>query len=113
MPTMANSMQYSLQYTAEQGTGTILVLEYLYFLLQGKDGKHDVQVDLDLAVGEYQTSGTRESVLKLINEAFQEHGKNMELLCPILVQVAKEKKMYVWCLSEALHQWKHVVALEI
>ncbi|KAI6004570.1 hypothetical protein EDC04DRAFT_1015076 [Pisolithus marmoratus] len=93
MPTLSNSKEYSLQYTAEQGIGAILILEYLYFVLQVKDQRNDFQVALDLAVHVYQTSGTRDSVCKLINEAFQQHGEDVEILCPILLQVAKEKQM--------------------
>ncbi|KAI6000264.1 hypothetical protein EDC04DRAFT_1070728 [Pisolithus marmoratus] len=76
MPTLSNSMENSLQYTAEHGIGAILVLEYLYFLLQIKDQRNDL-----------------ESVHKIINEAFQDHGENVEILCLILLQVAKEKQM--------------------
>ncbi|KAI6020602.1 hypothetical protein EDC04DRAFT_395438 [Pisolithus marmoratus] len=72
MPTLSNSKKYSLQYTAEQSIGAILILEYFYFLLQVKDQRNDLQV---------------------INEAFQEHGDNVENLFPILFQVAKEKQM--------------------
>ncbi|KAI6002678.1 hypothetical protein EDC04DRAFT_1039011 [Pisolithus marmoratus] len=93
MPPLSDSVLYSMQYTAEQGIGTTLVLEYLYFLLQGKDGQIDVQAVLDLAVAAYQTSGIRESVCKLINEAIQQHGNDMENLSPIFVQIAKDKQM--------------------
>ncbi|KAI6013898.1 hypothetical protein EDC04DRAFT_680293 [Pisolithus marmoratus] len=93
MPTLSNSMQHSLQFTAEHGIGAILVLEYFYFLVQDKDARNDLQAALDLSVAEYQTSGTRESVCKHINEAFQAHGENVDILCPILLQVAKEKQM--------------------
>ncbi|KAI5980438.1 hypothetical protein EDC04DRAFT_79275 [Pisolithus marmoratus] len=93
MPTLSHSMKYSMQYTAEHGIGAILILEYLYFLLHVKDPRNDLQVALDLSVDEYQSSGTRESVCKLINGAFKEHGENVEILCPILLQIAKEKQM--------------------
>ncbi|KAI6035734.1 hypothetical protein EDC04DRAFT_2193876 [Pisolithus marmoratus] len=43
MPTLSYSMKYSMQYTAEHGIGAILVLEYLYFLLQVKDQRNDLQ----------------------------------------------------------------------
>ncbi|KAI5991981.1 hypothetical protein EDC04DRAFT_1328295 [Pisolithus marmoratus] len=58
-----------------------------------KDERNDVQVALDLAIAEYQTSGITESVCKLINEAFQQHGNNIQILPPILLQVAQEKQM--------------------
>ncbi|KAI6014634.1 hypothetical protein EDC04DRAFT_2608985 [Pisolithus marmoratus] len=86
MPPLSDSVLYSMQYTAEQGIGTVLVLEYLYFLLQAA---------LDFAIAAYQTSGIRESVCKLINEAIQHHGNDMENLSPIFVQIAKENQMLI------------------
>ncbi|KIK22271.1 hypothetical protein PISMIDRAFT_680487, partial [Pisolithus microcarpus 441] len=54
MPTMSSSVQYSMQYYAEHGLGSILVFEYLYFLLQVQDGRNNIQECLNLAVKEYQ-----------------------------------------------------------
>ncbi|KAI6038359.1 hypothetical protein EDC04DRAFT_1995361 [Pisolithus marmoratus] len=87
MPALSPSIQYSMQYTAEQG------IEYMYFLLQATDGKQDWQAYLDVAAEEYENSGTRASVCKLIKAAFQEHDANLDILCPIFVQVAKENQM--------------------
>ncbi|KAI6041132.1 hypothetical protein EDC04DRAFT_1330346 [Pisolithus marmoratus] len=77
MPTLSNSKPYSLKYTAEQGIGVILVLEYLYFCCRQKLDKMTC----------------RSSVSKLVTKAVQEYGENVEILCPILVDVAKAHQM--------------------
>ncbi|KAI6025421.1 hypothetical protein EDC04DRAFT_239102 [Pisolithus marmoratus] len=73
--------------------GAVLVFEYLYFSLQGKEDGHDLQEDLTLAVKKYETSGVHANVQKHINAAFQEHGEDVEILCPILVDIAKQNQM--------------------
>ncbi|KAI5999100.1 hypothetical protein EDD15DRAFT_2363126 [Pisolithus albus] len=87
-------MEYSRQYIAENGIGAILVFEYLYFLLQVKDGRNDLQEDLNFAVDEYKSSGIQAKVNKLIQEAFQSYGDNVEILCPILVKIAQQNQLY-------------------
>ncbi|KIK17669.1 hypothetical protein PISMIDRAFT_685004 [Pisolithus microcarpus 441] len=93
IPTFSTSMQYSAQNIAENGIGAILVFEYLYFLLQVKQGRNDIQKDLNLAVKKYESSGIQATVNKLIQEAFQNHGDNVEIICPILVKIAKENQL--------------------
>ncbi|KAI6039120.1 hypothetical protein EDC04DRAFT_1805054 [Pisolithus marmoratus] len=89
MPALSPSMKISMQYTAEQGIGATLVLEYFYFLyrqpMKQTIGRHV----LDLAAKEYQTSGTQASVCKLIGKAFHEHDADRDLLCPILWRLQK------------------------
>ncbi|KIK21549.1 hypothetical protein PISMIDRAFT_681244, partial [Pisolithus microcarpus 441] len=54
MPTLSSSVLYSMQYFAEHGLGSLLVLEYLYFLFQVQDRRNNMQESLTLAVKEYQ-----------------------------------------------------------
>ncbi|KAI6103440.1 hypothetical protein F5141DRAFT_1065254 [Pisolithus sp. B1] len=89
IPTFSSSMQYSRQSIAENGIGVILVLEYLYFLLQVKTGKPDIQKDLNLAVEKYKSSGIHAKVNVLIQAAFEKHGDDTEILCPTLVEIAQ------------------------
>ncbi|KIK13873.1 hypothetical protein PISMIDRAFT_688366 [Pisolithus microcarpus 441] len=93
MPTLSSSMQYSRQYYAEHGLGSILVFEYLYFLLQVPDGRNNMQDCLTLAVKEYQGSGIHTKVNESIQKAFEKCGDNMDALCPILVHIAKENQL--------------------
>ncbi|KAI6016055.1 hypothetical protein PISMIDRAFT_689537, partial [Pisolithus microcarpus 441] len=93
IPTFSTSMQYSAQNIAQNGIGAILVFEYLYFLLQVKPGRNDLQEDLNLAGEEYQSSGIQAKVNKLIQEAFQNHDDNVEVLCPILVKIAQGNQL--------------------
>jgi len=57
----------------KQFKGCILVFEYSYFLLQ-KNG--DASNTLDLAVKEYQTSGTQATVVNALQRAIKEHSNN-------------------------------------
>ncbi|KAI6011024.1 hypothetical protein BKA83DRAFT_4396980 [Pisolithus microcarpus] len=100
IPTFSTSKQYSRQYIAENGIGAILVFEYLYFLLQVTAGRKDIQEDLNLAAQEYQSSCIHANVNKLIQEAFQSHSDNVEVLCPILVKIAHQNR-----LSKMLNGW--------
>ncbi|KAI6140828.1 hypothetical protein BKA82DRAFT_4362745 [Pisolithus tinctorius] len=93
MPTLAISPQPSMQFIAEHGIGSVLVFEYLYFLLQANKLNSDLQTDLNLAVTTYQTSGLQATVAKLITAAFQQHGEDVEALTPILAGIAKENQM--------------------
>ncbi|KIK12501.1 hypothetical protein PISMIDRAFT_689417 [Pisolithus microcarpus 441] len=93
IPTFSTSKQYSRQYIAENGIGAILVFEYLYFLLQVTAGRKDIQEDLNLAAQEYQSSCIHANVNKLIQEAFQSHSDNVEVLCPILVKIAHQNRL--------------------
>ncbi|KAI6113457.1 hypothetical protein EDD16DRAFT_1897089 [Pisolithus croceorrhizus] len=82
-----------MQPIAEHGVGSILVFEYLYFLLQAKNSRDDLQEDLTSAVEKYQSSGTHAKVSKLIKEAFEKCGENVGTLCPILVSIAKDNQL--------------------
>ncbi|KAI6102598.1 hypothetical protein EDD16DRAFT_346556 [Pisolithus croceorrhizus] len=93
MPTFSNSIPHSMQSIAENGIGAILVFEYLYFLLQEKAGGNDLQEDLNFIVEKYQSSGIQAKVNKLIQEAFKVHGNNVEILCPILVDIALQNQL--------------------
>ncbi|KAI6138111.1 hypothetical protein BKA82DRAFT_1004639, partial [Pisolithus tinctorius] len=93
IPHLSLSKKSSMKYIAQHGIGAILVFEYLYFLLQDKAREGDLQDNLTQAVKQYQTSGVHDNVNKLIDRAFQEHGEDVEVLCPILVDIAKENQM--------------------
>ncbi|KAI6026843.1 hypothetical protein BKA83DRAFT_3171854 [Pisolithus microcarpus] len=93
IPTFSTTMQYSKQCIAENGIGAILVFEYLYFLMQVKDERNDLQEDMNLAVEEYKSSGIHAKVNKLIQEAFQNHDDDVEILCPILVKIAQQNQL--------------------
>ncbi|KAI5980607.1 hypothetical protein EDC04DRAFT_3100469 [Pisolithus marmoratus] len=73
--------------------GSILVFEYLYFLLQASPDEQNVEKHFNMAVKEYQMSGVQTKVMALVAAAVQEHGEDVEVLCPILVDVAKENQM--------------------
>ncbi|KAI6029242.1 hypothetical protein PISMIDRAFT_683379 [Pisolithus microcarpus 441] len=93
MPMLSTSTQYSMQYIAEHGIGSVLVFEYLYFLLQFKNGSNHIQEDLTLAVEEYQRSGVHAKVNKLIQAAFAKHGQDVKTLCHILLEIARENQL--------------------
>ncbi|KIN93614.1 hypothetical protein M404DRAFT_487612 [Pisolithus tinctorius Marx 270] len=94
MPTLSPSLRSPMKYVVEHGIGSIIVFEYLYFLLQVNQAhQDDVAKHLTMAVKEYQVSGVQAKVLALIAAAFQEHGENVEVLCPILLGIAKENHM--------------------
>ncbi|KIO12043.1 hypothetical protein M404DRAFT_994085, partial [Pisolithus tinctorius Marx 270] len=93
MPTLSTSKKYSMKFVVEHGIGCTLVFEYLYFLLQARQGRSHFQADLTVAVTEYQTSGVQANVNQHIEAAFQEYGEDVEILCPILVDIARENQM--------------------
>ncbi|KAI6094326.1 hypothetical protein F5141DRAFT_1173446 [Pisolithus sp. B1] len=74
-------------------SGSILVFEYLYFLLQARNAQDGLQEHLTLAVEKYQSSCVHAKVNILIEEAFQKYGEDVETLCPILVHIAKENQL--------------------
>lgn len=82
-----------MKFIIEHSIGAILVFEYLYFLLQRKGDKHAFQEDLNLAVKTYEASGVCANVHQHISAAFQEHGQDVEHLCPILVHIVTENQM--------------------
>ncbi|KAI6106801.1 hypothetical protein EDD16DRAFT_1626511 [Pisolithus croceorrhizus] len=73
--------------------GAILVLEYLYFLLQLQNGSDSIQESLALAVKEYQSSGIHAKVNESIQRAFEEYGDNVDNLCPVFVHIVKENQL--------------------
>ncbi|KAI6137511.1 hypothetical protein EDD17DRAFT_447191 [Pisolithus thermaeus] len=73
--------------------GTILVFEFLYFLLQVQGGWDNLQESLTLAVKEYQSSGIHAKVNESIQKAFEKYGDNVDNLCPVLVHIAKENQL--------------------
>lgn len=78
----------------EQGIGSLIVFEYLYFLLQvNQANQDDVEKHFTVAVQEYLVSGVQAKVIALIAAVFQEHGENVGALCPKLVEIAQENKM--------------------
>lgn len=91
MPILSISMPPEMKSLVEHGIGSIIVFEYLYFLLQVKN--RDEQRSLTLAAEEYQKSGRQHIVCKQIEAVFQEHGENVKILCPILVDIAKQNQM--------------------
>ncbi|KAI6101860.1 hypothetical protein F5141DRAFT_1065820 [Pisolithus sp. B1] len=58
-----------------------------------KNRRNDIQEELNSAVREYQSTGVHAKVNKFIQEAFQKYGEDMEVLCPILVDIAKENQI--------------------
>jgi len=65
--------------------GCILIFEYSYFLLQ-QNG--DASSTLDLAVKEYQTSGTQATVLNALQHAIKEHSNhNYDALMQVTVDI--------------------------
>lgn len=93
MPMLSASMTSSMKFVVEHGIGCLLVFEYLHFLFQGKNGTRYLEEDLAVAVRAYQISGVQANVHQLIEAAFQEHGEDVENLCPILVDVARKNQM--------------------
>ncbi|KAI6152703.1 hypothetical protein EDD17DRAFT_1635520, partial [Pisolithus thermaeus] len=93
LPTLSTSMQYSRQYIAEHGLGTILVFEYSYFLSQEQNRRHTFRESLTLAVKEYQSSGIYAKVNESIQRAFEKYGDKVDNLCAVLVHLAKENQL--------------------
>ncbi|KAI6022295.1 hypothetical protein BKA83DRAFT_4126019 [Pisolithus microcarpus] len=87
MPTLSSSMQYSMQYYAEHA----LDGETWLMIVQG--GRNNFQECLNLAVKEYETSGIHTKVDELIQKAFENHGKNVDDLCPHLVHIVQEYQL--------------------
>ncbi|KAI6009225.1 hypothetical protein EDC04DRAFT_860841 [Pisolithus marmoratus] len=79
-------------HVVEQGIGCILVFEYSYFLMEVED-EQNVQRSITAAVKHYQASGTQSNVMKLIHKAFEDHGEDVETLCPILVDIVKDNQI--------------------
>ena len=81
--------------------GCILIFEYSYFLLQ-QNG--DASNTLDLAVKEYQTSGTQATVLNALQHAIKEHSNNnYDALMQVTVDIIVNNCMCKWSFS-GLHK---------
>jgi len=81
--------------------GCILIFEYSYFLLQ-KNG--DASNTLDLAVKEYQTSGTQAIVLNALQHAIKEHSNDhYNALMRVTIDIIVNNCMCKWFFS-ALHK---------
>ncbi|KAI6118952.1 hypothetical protein EDD16DRAFT_1895783 [Pisolithus croceorrhizus] len=94
MPTLSPSFDIPMEYIAKQGIGSVIVFEYLYFLLQVNEAnQHDVATHFTMAIKKYHISGVQAKVIALIATAFQEHGEDVEILCTNLVDIAKEHQM--------------------
>jgi len=74
----------------KQFKGCILVFEYSYFLLQ-KNG--DARNTLDLAVKEYQSSGTQATVFNALQRAIKEHGNNCDILMEVIIDIILNNRM--------------------
>jgi len=64
--------------------GCILVFEYTYFLLQ-QNG--DNRNDLNLAVKEYERSGTQAAILNALQHVIQQHGDDHDALASAITEI--------------------------
>jgi len=65
--------------------GCILIFEYSYFLLQKN---RDASNTLDLAVKEYQSSGTQATVLNALQHAIKENSNgHYDVLMQVIVDI--------------------------
>ena len=77
--------QISFSYVLpKQFKGCILVFEYSYFLLQ-QNG--DTMNTLDLAVEEYESSGTQAIVLSALQHAINEHSNDYDVLMQAIIDI--------------------------
>ncbi|KIM58397.1 hypothetical protein SCLCIDRAFT_1218771, partial [Scleroderma citrinum Foug A] len=72
------------------GAGCILVFEYSYFLLQ-QNG--DTSNALDLAVKEYQSSGTQATVLTALQHAINEYSNDYGVLMQAIIDIIVDNRM--------------------
>ncbi|KAL4073035.1 hypothetical protein V8B97DRAFT_1956512 [Scleroderma yunnanense] len=89
LPTMCPSLS-SMDMLILHGVGCILVFEYSYFLMQNNGQAKDA---FNLAVKEYQKSGTQSAVLKALQHAIQEHGNNCATLQKVIIDIILENCM--------------------
>ena len=71
--------------------GCILVFEYCYFLLQ-KDGVHANNA-IDLALQEYQKSGTQATVCGALQHAMNVHGHDCDALLDTIIEIILTNRM--------------------
>ena len=74
----------------KQFKGCILVFEYSYFLLQ-QNG--DTSNALDLAVKEYQSSGTQATVLTALQHAINEYSNDYGVLMQAIIDIIVDNRM--------------------
>ncbi|KAL4073062.1 hypothetical protein V8B97DRAFT_304628 [Scleroderma yunnanense] len=72
------------------GVGCILVFEYSYFLIQNNGQAYNA---FNVAVKEYQKSGTQSAVLKALQHAIQEHGSDCATLQKVIIDIILENSM--------------------
>ena len=75
---------------SKQFKACILVFEYSYFLLQ-QNG--DARNTLALAVKEYQSSGTKATVLSALQHAIKEHSNDYNALMPVITDIIVNNRM--------------------
>ena len=85
-----------------QFKGCILVFEYSYFLLQ-QNG--DTRNTLQLAVEEYQSSGTQATVLNALQHAINEYSNGYDVLMQTIFDIIVDNCMCKWFSS-----WPHKVS---
>lgn len=71
--------------------GCILVFEYSYFLLQNNDST--IRNVLDLAVEEYQKSGTQATILDALQHAIDRNGGDHDTLQKVILDVILNNRM--------------------
>ncbi|KAI6146833.1 hypothetical protein BKA82DRAFT_4156113 [Pisolithus tinctorius] len=90
------SRQPFLLVLAEHAIGCVIVLEYLFFQLQVKDGSNkrkDLQQHLTEIVRKYQKSGVQNTVIENIAVAFKQHGESVDDFCTMLVGIAQANQI--------------------
>jgi len=75
-----------------------LVFEYTYFLLQQN---RDAKNALDLAVKEYERSGTQAAVLNALQHTIEQHGDVHHALTSAITKIILNNHMYKLILFKA------------
>ena len=70
--------------------GCILIFEYTYFLLQQNE---DTSSALNLAVKEYERSGTQAAVLNALQYVIQQHGNDNDALTSAITKIIFNHRM--------------------
>jgi hypothetical protein len=78
-------------------SGYILVIEYVYLLMQNKQGL-TFNDALSISLQEYKTSGTQTSVETALKGALRNHGDGIIKLCDAVIDIIMENRM---CKSES------------
>jgi len=72
--------------------GCILIFEYTYFLLQQNEDT-STRNALNLAVEEYERSGTLAAVLDALQHAIEQHGDDHNALTPAITEIILNNRM--------------------